>query len=211
MAAQAQQKKPPNRTCLLMSAGSNLLARGEIESPPDAHNIQVRVTEGDPGVVVDAGRVNVVPLEENEPTRQGQVILRRGKLLVLEPMKSVLVDGEDLRRNLRMPVYFESLIYFESGGRALIRADNLSCGGIAFYSTAELSLHERFEIVIPITSEAPSILTAEVLRCKPYVAQVKFYAAQFVELLREEEARVREAVFHVQLRRGRQVTVGGKR
>jgi len=29
--------------------------------------------------------------------------------------------------------------------------------------------------------------------------------------LREEEARVREAVFHVQLRRGRLVTAGGKK
>jgi len=196
--------------CLLMTAGSSLLARGEIESPPDAHNIQVRVTEGDPGEVVDAELVNVVPLETDIPTRQGRVILRRGKLVVLEPLKSIMPEGEDLRRNLRMPVYFESLIYFETGGRALIRADNLSCGGIAFYSTADLEVHEHFEIVIPITAEAPSILKAEILRCKPYVAQIKFYAAQFVDLLREEEARVREAVFHVQIRRGRRVTAGGR-
>jgi len=152
----------------------------------------------------------VAPLEENEPTRQGRVILRRGKLIVLDPLKAPVAVGEDLRKNLRMPVYFESLIYFQGGGRALIRADNLSCGGIAFYSTAELAVHEIFEIVIPITTESPSILSAEVLRCKPYVAQVKFYAAQFVDLIREEEARVREAVFHVQLRRGRQVTAAGK-
>jgi len=195
-----------------MSAGSNLLARGEIESPPDAHNIQIRISEGDPQSVVDAELINVVPLDENERPRQGRIILRRGKLVVLEPLKKPIANnGEDLRRNLRMPVFFESLIYFQHGGRALIRADNLSCGGIAFYSTAELAVHEIFEIVIPITTESPSILTAEVLRCKPYVAQVKFYAAQFVDLIREEEARVREAVFHVQLRRGRQVTAGGKK
>lgn len=205
MSGQKAQKDAPVRTCLLMSAGSSLLARGELEGPPEARNIQIRITEGDPAQVEKAELISVMPVDEREPPRQGRVILRRGKLVVLEPMKSIFADGENMRRNLRMPVYFESLIYFEGGGRALIRADNLSCGGIAFYSTAELAIHERFEIVIPITAESPSILAAEILRCKPYVAQVKFYAAQFVDLLREEEARVREAVFHVQIRRGRQV------
>lgn len=196
------KQSEPARTYLLMDTGSQFLARAQLESPPDARNMQLRITEGDPGGVVDADLVHAVPMDDDMPMRMGRVILRRGKLVVLEPLKDL---GLEMRRNLRMPVYFESLIYFEHGGRALIRAADLSCGGIAFYSTAGLSVGERFEVVIPITTENPSILRAEVLRIQPYAGQVKLFASKFVDLLREEEARVREAVFHVQVRRGRAV------
>jgi len=197
----------PSRTYLLMSTDSQFLARAQLESPPDARNMQLRITEGDPGGVVDAELIHAVPMDDDMPVRMGRVILRRGKLVVLEPLKDL---GMDMRRNLRMPVYFESLIYFEHGGRALIRAADLSCGGIAFYSTAEMSVGERFEVVIPITSVNPSILHAEVLRIQPYTGQVKLFACKFVDLLNEEEERVREAVFHVQVRRGRAVKATAK-
>ncbi len=163
------KKEEPCKIYLLTSTESVFLARAVLESPPDAHNMQMRITEGSADDVVDADLVNAVPVDDMMPARMGRVILRRGKLVVLEPLQDL---GADLRRNLRMPVYFESLIYFEGGGRALIRADNLSSGGVAFFSVADLQLHERFEIVIPITSDGPSILHAEVLRVQPYVGQV---------------------------------------
>ncbi len=191
------KKNLPSAPYLLMTTDSKLLARGELISPPDSMNMQLNITEGRVEDVIQAETVQAISLNDDFPMRLGRVILRRGKLIVLEPLRDL---SASLRQNLRMPVDFESYVYPRSGGRAPIRAEDLSCGGIAFFSAHDFSLRELFEIVIPITAEAPLLLNAEILRQAPY-GPLKEYAAKFVDLIHDEESRLREAVFHVQLSR----------
>ncbi len=181
--------------CLLLNSASILLARGTVQSPPDAPNIQLQITDGDPDAVVQAGLVQAIPVNAQHRAKLGQVILRRGNKIVLGPIRDL---NEAARQNLRVPVSFETFLYPVRGGRARAKAHDLSCGGIAFYTSCHLELRERFEIVIPITTE-PLLARAECLREGPCPDAGHFYAAQFPDLCHDEEAMIREAVFSVQL------------
>jgi len=179
----------------LMDVNLKPLATGVLTSPPDARNMQIRLTEGSPEDVVDAEVIQAIPQSEGMPVRLGRVIQRRGKIIVLDPLQEL---GLEARQNLRMPVDFDSFIYFPDGGRAPVKGVDLSCTGIAFRADCDLCPHEEVEIVIPITDEGPLILDAEILRYRPDGGS-RIYSAKFINMLREQEARVREAVFHVQV------------
>jgi len=179
----------------LMDVNLKPLATGVLTSPPDARNMQLRLTEGSPEDVVDAEVIQAIPQSEGMPVRLGRVIQRRGKIIVLDPLQEL---GPEARQNLRMPVDFDSFIYFRDGGRAPVKAVDLSCTGIAFRAGCALCPHEEVEIVIPITDEGPLILDAEILREKADGGG-RVYSAKFINMLYEQEARVREAVFHVQV------------
>ncbi len=185
----------PSSTYLLIDSNSKLLALGELTSPPDAPNMQLKLVEGSAEDVVAAEVVQAVPQDEWLPMRLGRVILRRGNQIVLDPLQDL---SEDARQNLRMPVDFASFVYPRGGGRAAIRSLDLSCGGIAFYTAHSFQPHEQFEVVIPITDEGPLILKAEILRIKPRDGDT-LYAAKFINMIHDEEAKVRGAVFHVQI------------
>ena len=184
------------RVCLLLSRESKLLARGEIESEPDDPNVIVHVTGGETNDVVGAEVVQIIPTNHQLPSLIGQVIFRRGNRVTFEPMRKM---GEALRQNFRMQVDFASFVYPKGGGRAPIRALDLSCGGIAMYSAAVFRVGEIYEVVIPITSEGPLILDCEILRASPYNGPIQLYAAKFVDLIDDQETLLREAVFQAQL------------
>lgn len=106
-----------------------------------------------------------------------------------------------IRQNLRIPVRFESFLYPISGswkGRAAIVSRDLSCGGIAFLSEKQLKVGEICEIVIPVTTE-PLVLKLKILRAGEAGEDGIPYAAEFQEMVHEEESMVREAVFGLQL------------
>ncbi len=187
---------PSSNIYLLMNSSSIVLARAALSSPPDAPNMQFQITDGRADDVVAAELVQAVPLDPQQRSRLARVILRRGNRIVLEPIRLL---GDEARQNLRVPSDFESFAYPMDGGRTLIKANDLSCGGIAFYCPYPFAVHERFEIVIPITAE-PLLVWCECLRVKPYMDPVNFYAAAFVDLIHDLEAKIREAVFSVQLR-----------
>ncbi len=182
-------------TCFLMNQESEVLAQGVLQSAPDATNIQVKVTGGLADQVVSAGTIQVVPLDESRSVDLGQVIFRRGNLVVLEPLRRL---GREVRRNLRVGVRFTSYIYPESGGRAVIESHDMSCGGVAFFTERELLDHERFEIVIPIT-RVPLLLRGEVLRSERRRSDQIFCAAKFVDIIDDEEKMLRASVFSAQI------------
>lgn len=119
-------------------------------------------------------------------------------MIVLDPLRAL---GEEVRQNLRMPTSFESFVYPVTGGQVPIRANDLSCGGVSFFCAHDFAIKERFEIVVPITFEAPLVLKSEILRARPAGGAIQLYAAKFVDMIHDEERRVREAVFSVQLQR----------
>ena len=108
----------------------------------------------------------------------------------------------DLRQNLRMHTSFETLIYPITGswkGRRWVESNDLSCGGIAFFSRYPLEDREQFELVVPITAQ-PVVLRCEIIRKRPCSREgEEMYAAKFVDMCHDEEMLVREAVFNVQL------------
>lgn len=193
-----KNQAPPPELCLLMDSASMPLARGRLESPPDAANLQIRIVDGSMEDILAHEVFQVLSEDRSRPPRLGRILLRRGDLIVLDPLRAL---GEEVRKNLRMPVAFESFVYPAGGGQIPVLFSDLSCGGIAFFADCDFEDGEEFEIVIPITQPAPLVLKARILRRRPSLKEEALYAAKFVDMLDEEEHRVREAVFNVQLRR----------
>lgn len=190
-------EKQPAPICVLMDSSSLILARGACESPPDAPSIQIRITDGKIEDVVAAETVQVLSPQDAQPARLGRVIRHRGDVVVLELLQLL---GKEIRQNFRIPVDFESFIYPPGGGRVAFSARDLSCGGILFYADADFAPGDRMEIVIPITRDNPLLLNCEILRQHPAGGPLRLYAAKFVDLIHDEEARVREAVFSAELK-----------
>ena len=188
--------KKPQRTYMLLSRESKMLGRGELVSAPEDNTIQIRLSSGSAAELAAAEVLQVIPSGSGLQPRMGRYLTCRDNLVVLESMRS---NGAALRENFRMPVDFESYVYPRSGGRAFIRALDLSCGGIAMYTAQPLEVGEICEVVIPITEEGPLIVDCEILRVMPFSGPIQRYAAKFVDLIHDQEAALREAVFVAQV------------
>ena len=197
-----KEKASKNATlCVLLdSSTARVLARGYLEGPPDGLNLQINVIEGDPLAVVHTDHVQIVPADEEMTPKLGHVIHYQGARLVLEPLRELV--GNTVRANLRMPVDFDTFVYPTDGtpGRWRARGNDLSCGGISFYSPGRFSVGDLVEVVVPITRGGPLLLGCELLRTKDMDDGSRFYAAKFTEVLNEQESMLREAVFNVQLK-----------
>ena len=189
------KKKEPELD-ILMDRNSHVLAKAEVQGEPNDTNVQVKVMDGLTDKVVQAEIVQLVSPDADKSVILGRVILRRGNLVTLEPLRKL---GAAVRKHFRMPVAFESYLYPRSGGRAIMRSIDLSCGGIAFYSAASVGVGDDPEIVIPITLEAPLIMPCQILRVMPYNGPIQQFAAQFVDVIHDQEAMIQEAVFRIQV------------
>lgn len=184
----------------LLDSRNAVLAQGRLENPPDAPDWQVRVPEDKISAVMEHEEIQLVPIDGDGDALLGRVRRNRNDLIVLQKLHSL---GIEMRQNLRMPTHFQSFIYPVSGGwkgRRQAEANDLSCGGVAFFCAQQLEDGEVVELVVPITSE-PLILKCQVLRRRPSDRKDEvLYAAKFVEMCDDEEMIVREAVFSVQVR-----------
>ena len=180
----------------LMDKDSNYLARGTAQKEEDSENFLFKVIDGNVERILKQEIVQLVPADDNESVTVGKAIARRANGVVIEPLRDA---GMSIRKNFRMPVDFESFIYPDGGGRYIIKSVDLSCGGIAFYTVANLPVNSQTEVVIPITAEEPLIVRCEILRIIPFAPPIQKYACQFLDLIPDEEALIREAVFSVQL------------
>ena len=193
-----RKNKTAGIKCLLLDSKYAPLARGILESPPDASNLQVRILDDKSDEVYQHEVIQVVFMQGSAPARLGRIIQQRGDRMVLEPMRSL---GAEVRQNLRMPVAFESFVYPVDDswtGRVPVRSRDLSCGGISFYAAFDCNEGEQLEVVVPLTSN-PLILRCEILKLRPAGNNMQLYAAKFVDMIDDEETRVREAVFSIQL------------
>lgn len=181
---------------LVMDREANVIAKAEIQSQSD-EKVQLKIVEGDADRVARAEIIQVVPKDNQQQGIVGKVTFRRGNVIEMEPTREA---GAQVRKNFRMPADFESFIYPPSGGRYIIKAIDLSCGGIAFYSIADLKPGDKVEVVIPITAEGPLIVQCLILRSFPQAPPIQKYACQFVDMIPDEEAMIQEAVFGIQLR-----------
>ena len=188
-----------NHTYLILDSQNHALANGEMASPPGASPIRLNVLNNKVDDVMSHEIITLFSSSSEELPIQCRILRQRGDTVLAE--KIATLDPE-VRRNLRVPVKFDSYIYplptSSWSGRAAVQSLDLSCGGIAFYSDRQLELHEQMEIVITPTEE-PLILHCEILRLQELQNDSYLYATKFVDMCEDEEVVVREAVFSLQL------------
>ena len=152
-------------------------------------------------LVLEHKQFKLMAITDASPSYEGTLVRSRNDMIQLEVHKTA-TNGTDMRKNLRVPVQVRSFLYPLTGGwtgRREVLTHDLSCGGIAFFTNNSLQIGERFEVVVPVTSE-PLVVRGEVLRMRPSNEGGSIlYAAKFVDLCNDEETLLREAVFNLQL------------
>lgn len=184
---------------LLLDSANAALGQAVLESKLGENEIRITVLGHDAEEVGRHEIIQLIGVDSGEMPLQCRVLRQREDLVTLE--KIATLDPE-VRRNLRVPVKFETFIYpitrIWRYSRQQVQSIDLSCGGIAFYGDGSLEEGEWIEIIIPIT-EGPLILHCEILRKKELRNGRFLYAVKFIDMCEDEEVTVREAVFSIQL------------
>ena len=183
---------------LILDSRGDAVAHGTSEYAPQQAEWRMTIDDGDLEEIAKHTNLELVGNSDAVPALEVRIVRREGKTIVVEPIRPL---EQSLRRNLRIPVRFDSFIYPKSGkwkGRAAIVSRDLSCGGLGFYCTRPLEERELVQVVIPVTNQ-PLLLDMEILHWRAGVEGALLYSARFPSLLREEENMVREAVFSLQL------------
>ncbi len=188
-----------NRTYLILDTQNHALANGELATAPGASPMRLNILNNKVDDVMEHEVVTLFSSSSEELPIQCRILRQRGDAILLE--KIATLDPE-VRRNLRVPVKFDTFLYPLPGstwtGRRSAQSIDLSCGGIAFYADCTLAPHEQMEIVI-VPTEEPVILRCEILRIQELQNNRFMYATKFVDMCEDEEVIVREAVFSLQL------------
>ena len=186
---------------LMLDSKNNPIARGRIQGKTDGPFWQIQVEDGKIDEILEHKKLKLLSIMDTGPSHEGVIVRSRNDMIQLEVTKLTPAAG-DMRKNLRVIVQFNSFIYPVSGawrGRRIVQSNDLSCGGIAFFTDHSLQIGEQLEVVIPVTSQ-PLVVRCELLRMRPTERADILYAAKFVGLCNDEETLLREAVFNLQLR-----------
>lgn len=191
-------ERQEERLYLLLDSVNTPLARGRMEGPANGNILQMLVLDNDVEKVAKHEVIVLMSMSGSEPPLQCRIVRQRGDRVALEKIASL---DPDLRRNLRVPIKFDTFIYPITGqwrGRRAVQSIDLSCGGVAFYGDDGLEIGEKLEMVIPVTEE-PVLLRCQILRRQELRNDKVLYAIKFVDMCDDEEVTVREAVFSIQL------------
>ena len=187
------------RLYLILDSQGTPLANAVLESPPKAEILQIRVLNDKVEAVAAHREIQLIGIDNGTPDRVGVIVRQRDDRLVVQPTAAL---GPAARENLRILTDFERVMYPVTGrwkGQRSLRAKDLSCGGIAFYSGIPLEDREIVEMVLPVT-DSPVVVRAQMIRqLKDESSQLPLYAAKFVDLIQDEEALIRKAVFSIQI------------
>lgn len=185
------------QTYLLLDSWNTPLAKGVLLGAEQDAMLQIRVLDGRIDVVIEHEILQLLGIDDDRALKC-RLVRSRNDNVVLEQLETI---DSSVRNNLRIPVCFNSFLYpAENRGerRSVLRAADLSCGGIAFYSACNLEIGAQAEVVIPIT-EQPLIVDIRILRVNELKRGEMLYAAKFENLCNEEEMLIRRAVFGVQI------------
>jgi len=181
-----------------LDSQNKALASGELVSPPGTSPMRLSILDNQVDTVMAHEVIDLFSTSSEELPIQCRVLRQRGDVVLVE---KIAVLNQEVRRNLRVPVRFDTFLYplpaSKWKGRAMAQSVDLSCGGISFYSEFYLEEHEQVEIVVTPTVQ-PVILRCEVLR-RQELQDRYMYATKFVDTCEDEEVAVREAVFSLQL------------
>ena len=197
------QETQQQQLYLLLDSRGTALAQARPQGPAAVGGSlwQLEVLNDKIDLVLKHKKFKLMSITDSSPSYEGTLVRSRNDIIQLEVKKSA-TNGNDMRKNLRVPVDVDSFIYPLTGGwlgRRKVRTLDLSCGGVAFFTDHSLRAGEHFEIVVPVTSQ-PLVVKGEILRVRPSGEGGSIlYASKFVELCNDEETLLREAVFNLQL------------
>ena len=187
------------RLYLLLDSKGTPLANAVLESPPNSEVLQIRVLNDKVEDVAAHREIQLIGIDDSTPNRVGVIVRQREDQLVIQPTAALDANA---RENLRILTTFSSVMYPVSGrwkGQKNVKGKDLSCGGVAFYSDCRLENREIVELVLPVTDQ-PLVVTTQVIRTLEEEGAPPLYAAKFVDLIQDEEALIRKAVFSIQIR-----------
>ena len=187
------------RLYLILDSQGTPLANALLVSPPDAEMLQIEVLNGKVDDVAAHREIQMIGIDDSTPNRIGVIVRQRNDSLTVQPTAALDANA---RENLRILTNFASVMYPVSGrwkGQKAVRGKDLSCGGVAFYTAVPLEEREIVEIVLPVTDE-PLVVKTQVIRIVQESGGLPLYAAKFVDLIHDEEALIRKAVFSIQIR-----------
>ena len=184
---------------LILDSKGTPLANAVLESPPNSEVLQIRVLNDKVEEVAVHRELQLIGIDDSTPNRIGVIVRQRDDQLVIQPTAALDANA---RENLRILTDFSSVMYPVSGrwkGQKAVRGKDLSCGGVAFYTTTPLANREIVEMVLPVTDH-PLVVKTQVIRQMQEDGAPPLYAAKFVDLIQDEEALIRKAVFSIQIR-----------
>jgi hypothetical protein len=187
------------RLYLLLDSKGTPLANAVLESPPNSEVLQIRVLNDKVEDVAAHREIQLIGIDDSTPNRVGVIVRQREDQLVIQPTAALDANA---RENLRILTTFSSVMYPVSGrwkGQKNVKGKDLSCGGVAFYSDCRLENREIVELVLPVTDQ-PLVVKTQVIRTLEEEGAPPLYAAKFVDLIQDEEALIRKAVFSIQIR-----------
>lgn len=187
------------RLYLILDSQGTPLANAVLESPPNSEVLQIRVLNDKVEAVAAHREIQLIGMDDSTPNRVGVIVRQRDDKMIIQPTAAL---GPNARENLRILTDFESVMYPVTGrwkGQRTLRAKDLSCGGIAFWADRPLEEREIVEMVLPVT-DSPLIVKTQILRELPdETSEQPLYASKFVDLIQDEEALIRKAVFCIQI------------
>lgn len=187
------------RLYLILDSKGTPLANALLVSPPDAEMLQIEVLNDKVDDVAAHREIQMIGIDDSTPNRVGVIVRQREDQLVIQPTAALDANA---RENLRILTTFSSVMYPVSGrwkGQKNVKGKDLSCGGVAFYSDCRLENREIVELVLPVTDQ-PLVVKTQVIRTLEEEGAPPLYAAKFVDLIQDEEALIRKAVFSIQIR-----------
>ena len=187
------------RLYLLLDSKGTPLANAVLESPPNSEVLQIRILGGKEEAVAAHREIQMIGMDDSTPNQVGVIIRQRDDKMVIQPTAAL---GPNARENLRIVTDFSSVMYPVTGrwkGQRPLRAKDLSCGGIAFWSSLPLDEREIVEMVLPVT-DSPLVVKTQILReLEDETSSEPLYASKFVDLIQDEETLIRKAVFSIQI------------
>ena len=187
------------RLYLILDSQGTPLANAVLESPPNSEVLQIRILGGKEDKVAEHREIQLIGMDDSTPNRGGVIIRQKDDKMVIQPTAAL---GPNARENLRILTDFESVMYPVTGrwrGQKGIRAKDLSCGGIAFWSSIPLEEREIVELVLSVTDSPLLVKTQVIRRLQDDTSEQPLYASKFVDLIQDEEALIRKAVFSIQI------------
>ena len=186
------------RLYLILDSQGTPLANAILESPPNSEMLQIRVLNDKVEKVAEHRELQLISMDDGAPNHVGVIVRQRDDKMVIQPTAAL---GPKAREDLRIQTDFESVMYPITGnwiGQRTFQAKDLSCGGIAFWSSIDLDEREIVEMALPVT-DSPLLVKVQVLRELEDDSPRPLYAAKFVDLIHDEEALIRKAVFSIQV------------
>ena len=97
-----------------MDMQDNPLGRGERKTPPDASPMRLEILDDKIDGVACQEKIKLLSMT-GAPTLECTVLRSRGDFVMVEVLATASPAATDMRRNLRVPVEFDSLLYPVNG------------------------------------------------------------------------------------------------